>query len=86
MRQNMFALPETGEIANRKMGSRDRELREPSKLFNPYRNVLYPPIAKLASIVEENPLRSMRKIRLLGKWLELRVSGRAAITRYLNQR
>jgi hypothetical protein len=51
----MFAFPETSEMTNRKTGSRDREPREPSKLFNSYRNVLYSPIAELASTVEERP-------------------------------
>ena len=116
---------ETNEMRDLKMGSRNRDLSDPSKLLNPYRNVLYSPIAELTSNVEERldvahvavlgynqacvvharttrpmevewrlsqagcvngyPGRAMRKIRLQGKWLELRVSGKAAITRYLNQ-
>jgi hypothetical protein len=55
MRQNMSALPETAEMTNRETDSRDRERVEPSRLFSPYGNVLYSPIAELASPVEERP-------------------------------
>ena len=51
----MFDFLETSEMTNRKMGSRDRESSELSKFFNPYHNVLYSPIAELASNVEERP-------------------------------
>ncbi|MGF6726465.1 hypothetical protein P3T43_005855 [Paraburkholderia sp. GAS41] len=51
----MFDFLETSEMTNRKMGSRNQELKEASKFFNPYRNVLYSPIAELASTVEERP-------------------------------
>jgi hypothetical protein len=51
----MFDFLETLEMTNRKMGSREREPREPSKLSSPYRNVLYSPIAQLASNAEERP-------------------------------
>jgi hypothetical protein len=55
MRRNVFDFLERNEMRDRKMGSRNRDLSEPSKLLNPYRNVLYSPIAELTSNVEERP-------------------------------